>query len=296
MARSKIKPYIMILPVVLLIGLFIYALINTLIQSFGILPAAGLNDLTLSYYQAVLLRRDLLPSLLLSLYFALVSSLVAVFVGVFISAIAVNSGFTKKKTFQLLKIPIIVPHMVAALLVINVFSQSGIIARFFYLVNIVQHQQQFPLLLFDKNAVGIMLAYLWKEIPFVILMVITLMEKIDVSLGEAAQNLGASKLKAFYSITLPLCFPAVLTSFIVIFAYSFGAYEIPFLLGTTAPKALPVLTYVEYIHPDLAHRPYAMALNGIMVVLSVFLSYIYYHILKGDRIGDRQAGAGVENH
>lgn len=133
-----------------------------------------------------------------------------------------------------------------------------------------------------------MLAYLWKEIPFVILMVVTLMEKIDVSLGEAAQNLGASKLKAFYSITLPLCFPAVLTSFIVIFAYSFGAYEIPFLLGTTAPKALPVLTYVEYIHPDLAHRPYAMALNGIMVVLSLFLSYIYYRILKGDR----HAGAG----
>lgn len=292
MARSKIKPYFMILPVVLLIGLFIYALINTLIQSFGILPAAGLNDFTLFYYNAVLLRGDLLPSLLLSLYFALVSSLVAVFIGVFVSAIAVNSGFTKKKTFQLLKIPIIVPHMVSALLVISVFSQSGIIARFFYLVNIVQNQQQFSLLLFDKNAVGIMLAYLWKEIPFVILMVVTLMEKIDVSLGEAAQNLGASKLKAFYSITLPLCFPAVLTSFIVIFAYSFGAYEIPFLLGTTAPKALPVLTYVEYIHPDLAHRPYAMALNGIMVVLSLFLSYIYYRILKGDR----QAGAGVENH
>lgn len=283
MDRPKIKPYLMILPIVLFIGLFIYALINTLIQSFGILPAAGLNDFTLFYYQAVLLRGDLLPSLLLSLYYSFVSSLVAVFLGVFISAIAVNSGFTKKKTFQILKIPIIVPHMVAALLVINIFSQSGIIARLFYHVNMLQDQQQFPSLLFDKNSVGIMLAYLWKEIPFVILMVVTIMEKIDLSLGEAALNLGASKLKAFSSITLPLCFPAVLTSFIVIFAYSFGAYEIPFLLGTTAPKAFPVLAYVKYIHPDLTHRPYAMALNGIMVVLSLFLSYLYYRILKGDR-------------
>lgn len=283
MEHSKIKPYLMILPVVLGLGLFIYALLNTLIQSFGILPAAGLNNLTLSYYKAILNRGDLLPSIMLSFYFALVSSLGAVFMGVLISASVVYTGFTRRKSFQLLKIPVIVPHLVTALLVINLFSRSGIISRLFYHLDLMQRQQQFPDILFNKNALGIILAYLWKEIPFVILMVVTIMEKINLSLGEAARNLGASRFKTFQRITLPLCFPTIITAFLIIFAYSFGAYEIPFLLGVTSPKALPVLAYLEYIHPDLTHRPYAMALNGLMVVLSIFLSYGYFRILKEDR-------------
>lgn len=283
MRHSRLKPYGMILPVVLFMGVFIYSILNTLIQSFGILPAAGLNKWTLSYYQAVLSRGDLFPSLQLSLYYSLVSSLLAVILGVLISALAVSSGFTRKKLFQIFKVPIIVPHLVAALLILNLFSQSGIISRVFYQLNWVQSAQQFPSLLFDPYALGIMLAYLWKEVPFVILMVVTIMEKIDGSIGEAAVNLGASKFKTFYSITLPLCLPTIYTSFLLVFAYSFGAFEIPFLLGMTSPKALPVLAYVEFTYPDLAHRPYAMALNGIMVVLSVMLTYIYYRIFKKDQ-------------
>ncbi|HZK54990.1 MAG TPA: ABC transporter permease subunit [Desulfosporosinus sp.] len=280
MDHSKLKPYVMILPVVLLMGVFIYSLLNTLIQSFGILPAAGLNKWTLSYYQAVLSRGDLFPSLQLSLYYSLVSSILAVILGVLMSALAVSSGFTRKKLFQIFKVPIIVPHLVAALLILNLFSQSGIISRVLYQLNWVQSPQQFPSVLFDSHALGIILAYLWKEVPFVILMVVTIMEKIDGSIGEAAVNLGASKFKTFYSITLPLCLPTIYTSFLLVFAYSFGAFEIPFLLGMTSPKALPVLAYVEFTYPDLSHRPYAMALNGIMVVLSVMLTYIYYRIFK----------------
>lgn len=273
----------MVLPVVVFMGVFIYALLNTLVQSFGILPAAGLNEWTLSYYQALLLRGDLLPSLWLSLYYSSVSSLLAVFMGVLISALAVSSGFTRMKIFQIFKVPIIVPHLAAALLILNLFSQSGIISRVLYQLNWVQSPQQFPALLFDPYALGIILAYLWKEVPFVIMMVVTIMAKIDGSIGEAAVNLGASKFKTFHSITLPLCLPTIYTSFLLVFAYSFGAFEIPFLLGMTSPKALPVLAYLEYTHPDLAHRPYAMALNGVMVVLSVMLTYVYYRIIKGDR-------------
>lgn len=280
MIYSKLKPYIMVLPVSLLMVLFIYALINGLVQSFGILPAAGLTKFTLLYYREVFTRSDMMSSLFLSIYISLVSSLIAVILGVLISAAASASGIVKKRSFQLLKVPIILPHTVSALLIINIFSQSGILSRLSYNLGIIHNQQQFISLVFDKGSIGIILAYIWKEIPFVTLVVVTIMANIDSSLGEAAINLGATRLKAFFNITLPLCLPSIVTSFIIVFAYSFGAFEIPFLLGATSPKSLPVLTYLEYTHPDLAHRPYAMVLNSLMTTISMLLTYIYYKILQ----------------
>lgn len=280
MRYLKFKPYIMILPVSLLLGLFMYSLINGVIQSFGILPAAGLTGFTLLYYKEIFSRSDMMSSLFLSLYISLVSSLIAVILGVFISAIAIEAGVVKKRSFQLFKIPIILPHTVSALLILTIFSQSGILSRLCYYLDIIHSQEQLIPLVFDNGSIGIILAYLWKEIPFAILMVVTIMANIDSYLGEAAVNLGATKLKVFLNITLPLCLPTILTSFIIIFAYSFGAFEIPFLLGTAAPKALPVLTYIEYINPDLAHRPYAMVLNSFMVAISMLFTYIYYKILQ----------------
>lgn len=278
--HKKLKPYIMIMPVLMLMILFIHGLINGIIQSFGIIPAIGLKDFTLDYYKMIFENKNIILGIKQSIYISLVSSIFAIIIGIVISYVVSTNGLMKRKIFQLFKIPIIVPHMVSALLIINIFSQSGIISRIFYSLGFIENQEMFISLLYDKNGIGIIFAYLWKEIPFVILIVSTIMANIDSSLGEAAINLGASKFKAFFSITLPLCKSTIATSFIIIFAYSFGAYEIPYLLGPTSPKALPVMAYVEYIHPSLLNRPYAMVLNSIMVIISIILTYIYYKIIQ----------------
>ena len=41
-----------------------------------------------------------------------------------------------------------------------------------------------------------------------------------------------------------------------------------------------VLAYQQYIHPDLRNRPYSMALNGIIIILSVLSAWIYYFIVQ----------------
>jgi len=280
MSYSRFKPYLMILPVVLVMAIFIIGLINGVLQSFGIIPAAGLTKLTLSYYQEVLNNGDLTASLWLSVYISLATSVIAVVIGVLVSVAATTSGLVKSKFFQILKIPVIVPHTVSALLMLNLFSQSGIVARMAYRMHLIRGQEGFISIMFDKNSIGIILAYLWKEIPFVIMIVVTIMANINSSFGEAAVNLGASKGKVFKHITLPLCLPSITTSFIIIFAYSFGAYEIPYLLGATDPKALPVQAYVEFVYPDIAHRPFAMVLNSLMIIFTVAIAYIYYKILS----------------
>ena len=58
------------------------------------------------------------------------------------------------------------------------------------------------------------------------------------------------------------------------------AYELPFLLGATTPKALPILAYQQYIHPNLENRPYAMALNGVIICISMVSAVLYFVMLK----------------
>ena len=59
-----------------------------------------------------------------------------------------------------------------------------------------------------------------------------------------------------------------------------GAYELPLLMGATVPKALPIMAYIEFQKPDLRLRPYAMAYNGILIVISMLAAIIYFILLK----------------
>jgi putative spermidine/putrescine transport system permease protein len=169
-----------------------------------------------------------------------------------------------------------------AIFVLNIFSKSGLIARFLASLNIISSSDQFVSLVYDKYGVGIMLAYLWKEIPFIIYFVLALMSNINESLGEASINLGANSLQTFRRVTLPLCKNTILSGFLIIFTFSLGAYEIPQLLGPTLPKTLPILAHIQYVHPNLQNRPYAMALNGIIIIISLIAATIYYNLIKNN--------------
>src|SRR6185503_9809250 len=70
---------------------------------------------------------------------------------------------------------------------------------------------QMPVLLYNQAAVTITLVYTW--IPFVALPIFAALERIDRSLLEAAADLGATPLQAFWRVTLPLSLPGVLAGF-----------------------------------------------------------------------------------
>ena len=52
------------------------------------------------------------------------------------------------------------------------------------------------------------------------------------------------------------------------------------LLGATIPKAFPVYTYIDFIKPDFKLRPYAMAMNGITLLLSLSMAVIYAVVMS----------------
>lgn len=266
----------MLMPVMIpILGIFVTGLIMGLLQSFGYFPLIGLTKFTLRYYKEIITDADFLLSLRFSLYISLLSSIGAVIIGVLLAYSILKSKHKKGIEEAIYKLPIIVPHSVAALLAYNILAQSGVLARILYSFGIISEQTGFPALIFDRNGIGIMVSYLWKSIPFIAMVVYTVLKNINDQLWEAAFNLGANSRQVFWHIMLPLIMPTIASSFIIIFAFSFGAFEIPYLLGPTSPKTLPVKAYIEYINPNLAHRPYTMAINMILTLCSIVFVWLY---------------------
>lgn len=277
---KKWVPYILLVPQIVLTILFTVGLITGITQSFGVIPAFELREPTLRYYKEILARPDMSQSVLYSIKIAFFSAGIATVGGVLLCYVFVKIGKTKGNALRVIQLPIIVPHVIVALFVVNIFSQNGILARMAYAFGWIAEQQQFPMLIYDTKGIGIILAYIWKEIPFILYFVIALMANIQGELGEAGMNLGAGKWTVFWKITLPLCKNTIASGFLIIFVFALGAYELPLLLGATLPKSLPILAYQQYIHPNLRNRPYAMALNGVIIVISLLSAVLYFLLMQ----------------
>lgn len=278
---DKIKPYILLSPVLfIIISILGYGIINCVMESLGYFPPAGLSHITTKYYREVLGSNSFKSSLKFSLYSSMVSSVLSAIIGVLVSWAILVVDTKRKFIKSVCKFPIIVPHTVVVILMFNIISQSGVISRILYNLGIIRFQNSFPNLVFDKFGVGIILTYMWKEIPFIVTVIYGVMIKINEELFQAALNLGANRIKAFLYVILPITMPAVLSCFLIVFAFCFGSFEVPYLLGPTEPKALPVKAYIDYSSSDLQNRPYAMVVNMILIFVSIILIYLYQKIYK----------------
>lgn len=274
--RKKRTALLLLTPFLCLTALILAAAAIVLIQSLGYIPAFGLTSFSLRYYLAFFQNEGLLDSLAVSLYLSFVSAAAAAIFGVLIAAALVARKKADKPLLHIVRLPILVPHMVVAVFIVTIFSQTGLLARCAYAISLIPDYSLFPQLLYTESFLGVILAYLWKEIPFVAYFVLALMASISDTLGQAAENLGASPLRSFFQVTLPLTMPAILNAFLIIFIFAFGGYELPALLGPTLPKALPVQAYLEFSSPDLLHRPYAMAANAVILIISCAMALAYF--------------------
>ncbi len=272
---SKIKPYLLIAPAALLL-LFIMGvgICTCILQSLGYFPLIGLDNITFDYYKEILSNQQFINSLMLSLKTSIISSTIATIIGILLAYLMTKSRFSKLKYF-LLNLPIIVPHIIVVMLAFAVFSKTGIISRMLYNLNLTNDSREFVSLVNDKAGIGIIIVYIYKGMPFIAITVYNILKSLDVKLEDVALNLGANKFQVLKLVIMPQIMPTILSSFIVIFAFSFGSFEVPYLIGATNPKALPVNAYINYINTDLAQRPLSMAMNSILTGISFILLILY---------------------
>lgn len=279
--KKKVHIFLLLLPFLGISALVCISVWNVAIQSLGYIPAFGLTNLTLRYYAEVFRNPDFVSSVWVSLKIALWSAVFACILGVPLSMALIKTHRAGGATLYAIRLPILVPHAVVAVFVVQILGQTGLLARLLFTLGLLEDYTQFPQLLYTPSYLGTVLAYLWKEIPFVAYFVLAFMSSISDTLGEAAENLGASPMRGFFEVTLPLSLNVIAKAFLIIFIFAFGGYELPLLLGSTLPKALSIQTYLSYMNPDLLQRPLAMAMNGTMLLLSAAMSFTYALVIIG---------------
>lgn len=240
-------------------------------QSLDYMPLIGLEEPTLRHYENILTDRDFYRSLGLTLYISLTSTLLAIGLAVGIALLLRTRFVGSRFVTFLFQLPLPVPHLVAAAGFVLLLTQSGLFARLFYHAGLLTQPSDFPVLVFDRWQISTILVYVWKEVPFIGLVVLAVLKGIGHEYEEVAQTLGANGRQRFRYILLPLIMPAITVTGVIVFAFVFGSFEIPLLLGQRYPNVLPVTAYRAYLDPDLNQRPEAMAMGIIITLIVVVL-------------------------
>jgi putative spermidine/putrescine transport system permease protein len=238
-----------------------------LVQSLGHLPAAGMSSLTLDHFIHVLADPDFFKNLGLTLYLSLTSTLISAAISV-AAAMAFNALAGRSRIIQFIfQIPLSVPHLVIAVAVVFMLAPSGLLSRLLLNLGLIDSSADFPLLVNDRWGFGLMAAYIWKEVPFMTLMILAVLRGVGSELLDVGRTLKAGRWQCFRHITLPTIFPSLGAAALIVFAYTFGAFEVPFLLGQTYPMMLPVWAYKSYSDVDLLSRPEGIAAGLVIAAV-----------------------------
>lgn len=269
---DRAKIVLLLAPALCVLGvLFLGGLAVGVMHSFNYMPVIGLTRPSLDPYVAVFTSRGFLQSFALSLHIAFTSTLLSL-LGAIGAALLLRRVVAGRALIHFLfQLNLTVPHIVGALGILYLFSQSGSFARIGYHAGLIAKPADFPALVFDPYAIGIILQYVWKEVPFIGVIILAQMQTLGQDYESVARSLGASRWQSFRHVLLPLILPGALSASAIVFAFAFGAYEIPLLLGASHPAALPVLAYRTYTGVDLAARPEAMAMAIVIALLGAAL-------------------------
>lgn len=279
--QMRLKIILMLAPAFAVIGVLFFGGLGVgLMRSFNYMPVIGRVQPNLAAYKAVFQDPAFGAALGLSLYIALLSTVISAVLGL-AAALVLRVQFSgRRAALVLFQLNQAVPHLVGAIGILYLFSQSGSFARLAFAAGAITRPADFPALIFDPYAIGIILQYIWKEVPFIGMIVLANLQTLGPEYEAAARSHGASAAQSLIHVLLPMLVPALLGASIVVFTFAFSAYEVPLLLGQNHPAALSVLAYRSYADVDLAARPQAMAMAMVIAAISAVLVAIYARILR----------------
>jgi putrescine transport system permease protein len=143
----------------------------------------------------------------------------------------------------------------------GILSNEGILNQFLLGLGVISE----PLTILNTNTavyIGIVYTYL----PFMILPIYSALEKLDGSLLEAAEDLGCSRLQAFWLVTFPLSKSGIIAGSFLVFIPTMGEFVIPSLLGGSKTLMIGKVLWEEFF----SNRDWPMA-SAVAVILLLIL-------------------------
>ncbi len=202
---------------------------------------------SLKWYQELFRDKDLLEALINSLILAGLSCLSAVVIGT-TGALGMHKRKNKldSSISGLAMLPIMIPEIILGMVFLSIFSFMNL----------------------PFGMLTLVIAHTTFCVPYVFSMVKARLVGMDKSLEEAALDMGASPVRVFFDITLPLIMPAILSGVMLAFAMSFD--DVVISIFVTGPKVntLPIKIYTQI---KTGVTPEINALATMMLLITVLL-------------------------
>ena len=266
--------FLMALPLILftvlfIVGPIVYMVVLSFLtrgETWGVVPEFTLKnygDITQPVY---------LQTFGQSLRLAVISTLLVIALGYPFGYFMAKLGPKwKKRTMLLLMIPFWTSSLIRLYGWIIIFRAGGVLDTVLQGLHITEEPLK---LLYTYPAVVVGMIY--ALLPFMIFAVYSSAEKLDWSLIEAARDLGASRIRAFFTVTLKLTLPGLLSGVILTFIPSMGLFFIADILGGN--KVVLVGSLIQDQLMKAHNWPFAAALAVILTILTSVMIALYRKI------------------
>jgi putrescine transport system permease protein len=212
-----------------------------------------------------------LLSYLKSLEIAAFSTLMLLIIGY---PIAYGMARTPRRLQAILVVLVVLPFWTSFLIRIyawmNILQRDGLLNQLLTALHIVREP---PVWLATDTAIYIGIVYSY--LPFMVLPLYAVLEKLDESLLEAAADLGCPRWKTFWLVTLPLSSPGVLAGVLLCFIPIVGEFVIPDLLGGSHSPMIGQTIWMEFFGNK--DWPTASAVAVVLTCLLVTPIVLFQH-------------------
>lgn len=234
--RAGLSTYLFLIPGVGFIVLFIgSSIFITLTQSFGLFSVTGSSKFTTAHWTGLLGDKESLDSVLFSLKMGFLSSAGTILFAFPLALFLRKGGAGKRFLASLVKIPLFIPALVSAFLIINLISYHGIVNEVLVALKLIKRPLR---MLNDRFGWGVVGIQVWKNVPFVLLILASSLASIRDDTIDAARNLGAGAFQILAKIYIPLAMPGILVSAILMFIKAFGDFAITSVAGPVYPPSI----------------------------------------------------------
>ena len=269
---------LLVLPLVVFIVVFLlyplaYLAANSLVAGGGVLEgrtrAVGAwtagqwwAGLTLENYVKVLTDRYFVESLLHSVMLSLGVAIGSVLLCLAPAWVLVRAEFPGKRLFRaILTVPMAFSGVIVGFMAVIMLGRWGVVPAFLHWLT-----GEAYLSMVAYTLSGLVVAYIYFEIPRATLTLEAAIRKFDFELDAAARSLGATLGQRFWYVLVPLLLPAIISTVALAFAVSMGSFGVALIIAKKF-NLLPVDIFLEIT--GYANFEFASALCVVMLVITL---------------------------
>jgi putative spermidine/putrescine transport system permease protein len=227
---------------------------------------------TLARYGKALLDFYYWNTLLLTFKLSLWVTLIALLIGyplAYYMTRVLRNRLLRRILYIIVVTPLFTSNIVRAFGWIVMLGRRGIVNETLIGLGLIER----PLaLLFTQTSIVIGLSYIMT--PFMVLTVASVLQNVDRSLEEAAQDLGAGRLATFTTVTLPLSLPGIIAGSLIVFTLSVSAYVTPSIMSGGKSVVMSMLIFQQYTSVFDFNFGATLAVTLLITTIALVLGYL----------------------